>query len=72
MDMTEEWEKQIDDNKEGELKFPVKILETDDLINLGKIETIVTTSPPAIIKNDVREINLGKSSKRNESKKGLF
>jgi hypothetical protein len=72
MDMTEEWEKQIDDNKEGELKFPVKILETDDLINLGKIETTVTTSPPAIIKNDVREINLWKSSKRNESKKGLF
>lgn len=72
METTEEWENQIDQNKDGDLKFPVKILDAEDLKDLGQIEASVTTSPPAVRKTEVREINLGNSSKKKGSKKRLF
>lgn len=72
MEATEEWEDQIDQNKDGDLKFPVKILDAEDLKDLGQIEAPVTTSPPAVRKTEVREINLGNHAKKKGSKKRLF
>lgn len=72
VDETENWEEAMS-KPEGEVKFPVSLLDSDILASVAEIgshlEKEIKISDPVIRNNRIQEIKLGKSSKKNNKNK---
>jgi len=72
IDETENWEDAIS-KPEGEIKFPVSLLDSEILSAVaeigGHLEKEIKINDPVIRNNKVQEIKLNKSSKKNNKNK---
>lgn len=72
IDRTDEWEESIDNIREGEIKFPVKFLDSDDLLKIGSVTGKVDAPPPRLKNSVAREIKLGKARTKKDKGNKLF
>lgn len=72
IDETEEWEKSLSENREGDVKFPISFLDREVISSIGEVTGNLQVKSPRIKDSKVKEIKLGKKSINKNKGNKLF